>query len=226
MSACYDYQTKSIHSSNSSAIQATASSRLLSQAMCTKKTSPDKKWSGHATFFVESLRGMFLASKNARWMHLFDLFLLLFLVFPPECSWHLLLGIILKVSIDQHIQKQETVEDMQKNKSSKLESFASQDLDENNRCWDHKTSLGKKEASSNCPGTFFVHIGSDIFFTSDRRRDLAQFAKVVKLSKGWHHHQQLQRGHCQLVHCQFLATQKFATKWLVGQTLDFSCPTD
>jgi len=53
--------------------------------------------------------------------------------FSPEFSWHLLLGIILKVSIDQHIQKQETVKAMQKNKSSKLESLASQDLDENKR---------------------------------------------------------------------------------------------
>ena len=57
MSACYDYETKIMHASNSSAIQATASSRLLSQAMCTKKTSPEKGWPGHGTFFVESLVG-------------------------------------------------------------------------------------------------------------------------------------------------------------------------
>ena len=104
---------------------------------------------------------------------------------------------------------------LQKNTSSKLEFLAAQVWMKITTCWNHRTSFAKKETSF-CPGTFFVHIGSDIFFTSDRRRDLAHFAKVVNFSKGWHHHQQLQRGHCQLVHCQFLAT-----KWLVGQSPRF-----
>lgn len=197
MSACYDYQTKIIYSSNSNAIQATASSRLLSQAMCTRKTSPEKKWPGHATFFVESLVGWLVpvSWKPHFWSANMPNRCTFCLVFFPsnERRFSELFHYLQKI----HHQ----------NWNLLLPKFG----------W---TSFAKKETSF-CPGTFFVHIGSDILFTSDRRRDLAQFAKVVNFSKGRHHHQQLQRGHCQLVHCQFLATQKFATNWLVGQSPRF-----